>query len=100
MGIIRICKYNCTDGEQLCTLLQHLFGFVDLGGQIWTAASVWMVQDDELPVLLAYHLAGQASVSVRQLVCARRLMRPAVAYAVPSINAASRLFIFDSKPPW
>lgn len=65
VGIVRICKCKYTDGEQLCTLFQHFLGFVDLGGQIRTAASIWVVQNDELPVLLAYHLAGQASVSVR-----------------------------------
>lgn len=46
-------------------LIEEFLCFVDLGGQVWTAAAIGVVEQHELSVVLADLVLGQGSLTKR-----------------------------------
>lgn len=82
--------------------IEELLGLVDLGGQVGTAATIGVVQQHELAVLLADLVLVQSTFTVdwRRLVCVRSgtINRVVETYGSSRIREASRLFIRGSNP--
>ena len=90
-------------------LFEKILCLIDLGGEIRAAASIGMVQQHELSVLLSYQIFREASFAVIIQKSAHRSKSLSVVplkrqelndqYLICKISAASLLFMVDSKPP-
>lgn len=72
------------------SLKQNLFSFIYLRCEICGTLSVWMIQEHQLPMSLLYPFL---------ITCVTKALRFTVPHLIPKIKDASRLLIFDSKPP-
>lgn len=104
--------------SQLTVLLKELFSLIDLRGQIGASTSIRVIQHHKCAMILAYTLFGELTFTISQTksdqalpemgrwlldwLCATNAASKkwkGATYESWRIKAASRLFIFGSKPP-
>lgn len=83
----------------LGVLVEERFRLVDLSGEVLTTATIWVVQHDDLSVLLADHLFGKTSLSEHKVSKVLVATDGWQTYETPRIKAASLLFMVFSNPP-